>query len=375
MKAIIDSPLKIIGLLVATIFSSELIIMSMPWDLITDSHMIISVTNALLLPVVLAPMFFKFVYKPMTGRIKKLQENHREMVAFQIQQQIYYSVFTETSEAVMVTDTNGKIVAANPAVCALTGFSEDELMGSNPRILASGKHDQPFYKDMWNGILTTGHWQGEIWNRRKSGEVFAIHATISKIPKYYGETTNFVSVFHDITNRKVEQDELHHKAHHDVLTGLPNRMVFEDRLEQVIANTRHNEQTAAVLFLDLDKFKPVNDTFGHGVGDKLLVAVSTKIQEIIRKEDTLARIGGDEFTIIFRSIAKSEDAGILAQKIIDTLTAPFEIDGHEITIGVSIGIAIYPVNAETMDGLLLRADSAMYAAKNSGRNTFRYYEP
>jgi len=340
-----------------------------------ESYALVSIIDAVIVTTIVAPLFFMFVYIPMTRRIKKLDDFHFEMVQFQIRQEIFQSVFQETSEAVIITNGDGKIVKVNPAATELTGFSKEELIGSKPSILSSGQHSKEFYENMWTSIEKEGHWQDEIWNRKKSGELYAQRASISKIPsRVSGSTTNYVSVFHDITNRKQQEDDLTRRANHDPLTGLPNRAVFEDRLEQVLTNNRRNQQKAGVLFLDLDKFKPVNDTYGHAVGDKLLIEISKRIQEIIRKEDTLARVGGDEFTIIFRSIAKAKDAGILAQKIIDVVSMPFEIDGNSVQVGVSIGIAIYPSNADTMEGLLLRADAAMYAAKNDGRNNYKYYK-
>ena len=348
--------------------------MQFPLEILSSSPFVIAILDSTALTLFIAPLLFTFVYKPMQSRIHELQNNYKQLVHAQHQHHIYFSAIQETSEAVMVTGMDGTIIAVNPAVTQLTGYSEQELIGSKPTIFSSGNHSKAFYEVLWSSLVNDGHWHGELHNRKKSGEFYIQYSSISKVLSNQGEPHNFVSVFHDITHQKAEEEHLRFHAQHDFLTGLPNRTLFIDRLNQIIANTRKNKNRSAVLFLDLDRFKPINDTHGHAVGDQLLVAVAIAIKEKIRREDTISRIGGDEFTIILRSITQKEDAGLLASKILETFAQPFLIAGKSLSVGVSIGIAIFPDHANSLEKLLEMADSAMYTVKQSGRNNFRYFQ-
>lgn len=371
---IFDSPAKIMGFTLLTIFMIETLIMQFPLDAIAQSQFMIAVLDSSILSCLVAPLLFKFIYKPMQNRIDELQKSRKALLDSQTQQQIFFEVFQETLESVIVTNAEGNIIAVNPATTKLTGYSEQEMIGKCPNILASGNHDKTFYQQMWSEINHKGHWQGEFHNRKKTGELYIQHTTISKISdNSNGQPPYFVAVFHDITNKKLEEKRLQHHAQHDALTGLPNRALFLDRLSQVISNTRKNAKRTAVLFLDLDHFKPINDTYGHKMGDQLLVAVASAIKQQIRAEDTTSRIGGDEFTIILRNINQKEDAGRLAGKILTLFATPFTIDGKNLSIGVSIGIAIFPDHANTLEKLIEQADTAMYLVKKSGRNNFQYF--
>lgn len=287
-------------------------------------------------------------------------------------QRLFFFVVQETTEAVMITDMKGNISSVNPAFTQITGYPAAEVIGKNPRFLSSGQHDQPFYETMWSALRENNRWRGELWNRKCNGELYAQQVAISLVKDPDLDSSHYVAVFHDITHLKEQEKRLRFDAQHDQLTGLPNRSLFFDRLTQCLTNTRTNHNKSAVLFVDLDKFKPVNDTYGHVVGDQLLKMVANNMVQSVRAEDTVARMGGDEFTVILRNVSQKEDAGVLANKLIDLLSTPFTIENQAIQIGASIGIAIFPEDGNTMEQLLEKADVAMYTAKNAGRNQFRY---
>ncbi|MGN7611480.1 diguanylate cyclase domain-containing protein [Magnetococcales bacterium HHB-1] len=366
------SPLRTVGIILIAVFLVEAAIMQFPLDALSDSDMVIALIDAALLSLFTAPILYYLILRPMRRQIRALRRNRESLLETQSQMEIYRSVIQDTSESVIITDAESSIIYVNPAFTELTGYPEEEVLGRNPSVLSIGDTPKAFYVEMWARLLKDGHWQGELQNRKRSGEPYVQFVTISSITDSDGQPTNFAAVFHDITRRKKEEEKLRHRAHHDFLTGLPNRTLFIDRLDQVIANTRRNRKQAAVLFLDLDRFKPVNDTYGHAVGDMLLVEVAAAIKGQIRNEDTVSRIGGDEFAVILRSITRREDAGLLASKLLERLSQPFIIEDHEISIGASIGIAIFPDDAITFEKLLEQADNAMYSVKQSGRNSYRY---
>ncbi|EXJ15410.1 EAL domain-containing protein [Imhoffiella purpurea] len=285
------------------------------------------------------------------------------------------TVLKNTREGVLISDSDGtRIVAINPAFTEITGYSETEAIGGSTRMLKSGRHETAFYQAMWALIASSGHWQGEIWNRRKSGEIFPAWLTISTVRDDAGEITNYVGVLSDISQVKRSEAQLEHLAHYDPLTDLPNRLLLNSRLEHAIQRARRKHTKVAVLFIDLDRFKHVNDSLGHPVGDALLQAVAQRLAGRTRGEDTLARLGGDEFVILLESIDQSREAGRVAQLIIDLMRQPFNLaEEREIYVGASIGISIFPDNGEGVTELLRNADTAMYQSKAQGRNTYRYY--
>ncbi|MBI4850962.1 MAG: diguanylate cyclase [Acidobacteria bacterium] len=288
---------------------------------------------------------------------------------------MFAKVFESTQEGMMITDANNKILNINPAFTAITGYILEEVIGRYPNFLQSGKHDERFYQKLWYSINSFGKWQGEIWNRRKNGEIYAEWLTISTIKDDKGKITNHVAIFSDITSVKLAENRLIHLAHHDVLTGLPNRLLFNDRLDQALIKSYRDDSLVAVIFIDLDRFKPINDTFGHRIGDLLLQAVAERLRGCVREEDTVARLGGDEFTIILEDVAKAQDAAKIAKKIITTLSNTFVIEGHKLNIGASIGISVFPVDGKDSETLIKHADKAMYKTKESGRNGFLFYQP
>lgn len=290
-------------------------------------------------------------------------------------------VFESTVEGVMVTDDSERILAVNRAFTTITGYSEAEILGQTPRQLRSGRQDTMFYTAMWASIRTTGHWQGELWNRRKNGEFYPQWLTISAVENGQGVVTHYVSVFSDISSIKQSQERLDFLAHHDPLTGLPNRLLFCARLEHSIQRLRrvrdghHEPLMLAVLFVDLDHFKKVNDTLGHTAGDELLQWVARQLTALVRTEDTVARLGGDEFTLLIEAVIGPDNAATVARKLLDLFEQPRYIGGHEFFITASVGISLYPGDGANADTLIKHADAAMYQAKAKNRNNYQFYKP
>ena len=285
------------------------------------------------------------------------------------------TVFENSGEGITITDPERRILAVNRAFQEITGYGATEVLGQTPAILKSGRQDEHFYRQMWDAIERTGRWRGEIWNRRKNGEEYPEWLSISAIRNDRGELTHYVGVFADITEIRASQRQLEYMAHHDPLTGLPNRTLLTDRLKHTLQRCERMNLQCALLFIDLDNFKHVNDTLGHAIGDQLLVSVAQLIRRTLRISDTVARLGGDEFVIVLDPMDKSLPSSVVAQKIIDALASGYMVESHEICISASIGIALYPGDGGDEDTLLRNADAAMYQAKAHGRNAFHYYAP
>jgi diguanylate cyclase (GGDEF)-like protein/PAS domain S-box-containing protein len=282
-------------------------------------------------------------------------------------------VFENTSEGIIITDGAACIVAVNRAFSEITGYSRAEVIGRKPSLLRSARHDKSFYTKLWRSLQEAGHWQGEIWNRRKSGEVYPQWTTISAVRNADGVVTHYVSVFSDITSKKRSQAWLEYLAHHDPLTGLPNRLLFHDRLRHALQRARRENYQVAVLFIDLDHFKPVNDTYGHPIGDRLLQAVAKQFTRRLRENDTVARLGGDEFGVLIDELVNARDAALVTQKLLDIFKAPFIIEGFELQLDASIGISLYPGDGTKAVTLIQNADVAMYRAKQRGRGQYQFF--
>ncbi|MDQ7989292.1 MAG: EAL domain-containing protein [Candidatus Dactylopiibacterium sp.] len=277
-------------------------------------------------------------------------------------------------DGVAVTDMNGRIVSVNNAFTRITGYTQEEAIGQKPGFLRSGRHSREFYAAMWGSLSQSGTWQGEIWNRRKNGEIYAQWMSISTVHRADKNADHYVSVFTDISHLKDTEERLKHLAHYDLLTGLPNRTLLGSRLEHALEVSRRQRAYLAVLFIDLDNFKHVNDALGHNVGDELLVAVTKRINSRLRKQDTLGRLGGDEFLLILESLQAPQDAALVASSLLTALDEPMTLaSGHTLYVRVSIGISIYPDDGNTAAELIRQADAAMYQAKRAGRSTYRYY--
>lgn len=287
--------------------------------------------------------------------------------------QLFVKMFDNSGEAIFITDAQQRIIAVNPACYKITGYTEEEFIGNNPHILSSGRQDAKFYRAMWKSITETGVWQGEIWNRRKSGEIFPEWLSIGTVKNSHNEIINYIAVFSDITKRKEDEAHIEHLAHYDSLTHLPNRALFADRLKHALVTGTRNKTKTALLFLDLDKFKYVNDTMGHVAGDMLLQSVADRLISCRRESDTICRQGGDEFMILLPEVGGAEDAETVARKIISAMEAPHLISEKELVITFSIGISICPDDATDDEMMIKHADDAMYLAKESGRNNYKFF--
>ena len=279
-------------------------------------------------------------------------------------------VLEHSSEALLATDADNRIVEVNPAFTALTGYTRDEVLGRNPSLLSSGRQGPDFYKAMWHDLTTQGHWQGELWNQRKNGEVFAEWLTINTIYHPDGSVHRRVALFSDVTQKKLAEELIWKQANFDALTGLPNRRMFLDRLAQDLLKAQRSGHRLAVFFLDLDHFKEVNDRLGHETGDLLLREAAQRLSACVRASDTVARLGGDEFTVILPDVDAPARVETIAHNIIGALSRPYALNGHLAHITVSIGITFYPQDATDIESLLENADQAMYEAKRNGRNSF-----
>ncbi len=284
-----------------------------------------------------------------------------------------HRVFENTSEGIVITDAERRIIAVNPAFTEITGYTEQEALGQNPRMLQSGRHDASFYQAMWASLERTGQWRGQFWNRRKNGECYPQLSTISVVRDPKGDITNYIGVFGDITQLKRSEQALYELAHKDPLTGLANRTQLRARLEQSLHRAARAGRLLALLFLDLDLFKNVNDTLGHPVGDALLQSVAAAMAEQVRNSDSIARLGGDEFVVLLENIDQPETAAHLARRLLRVFAHPFAAQGRQLHITASIGISIFPEDGQDVDALLANADVAMYRAKDQGRNTYRFF--
>jgi diguanylate cyclase (GGDEF)-like protein/hemerythrin-like metal-binding protein/PAS domain S-box-containing protein len=277
-------------------------------------------------------------------------------------------IFENTSEGMIITDADGSITSVNPAFSELSGYTADEVIGKTTRLLKSDKHDAEFYQRMWNSLLTKGKWEGEIWNRQKNGDLVSDHVLINTVYGPDGSVQQRIALYHDITAQKKTAEAVFHQANYDVLTELANRHLFFQQLAQELSRARRAGKRVGLLFMDLNKFKPVNDQFGHEAGDFTLKTVANRWQACVRGGDTLARMGGDEFALIVGDLSFANELEPIAQKLIDAIASPIELpDGNQCGIGVSVGIAVYPDNAAEMDSLIAAADAAMYESKHSGQ--------
>ncbi|MGF6391853.1 phosphodiesterase DibA [Pseudomonas plecoglossicida] len=283
------------------------------------------------------------------------------------------AVFDSTLEGVLVTDSDGLIVHVNRAFMRITGYPSDEVLGHRPSKFKSGRHGVSFYQDIFSTLAEKGEWSGEVWNRRKSGEIYPQWQTICAIRDDSGELTHYVAVFSDISAIKHSEQELAYLAHHDPLTGLPNRLLFNDRVEQALASAQANKRGCGLLLLDLDHFQSINDGLGHTIGDQLLKRVGERLRDLLGNGVTLARLGGDEFGVLLEHCQEVGQAGKLAQSIIDRLREAFEFEGHRLFISASVGISLFPSDALGAEQLLRNADAALFKAKCNGRACYALY--
>ncbi|MDN3579109.1 EAL domain-containing protein [Chitinimonas viridis] len=284
------------------------------------------------------------------------------------------AVFDSTHEGIMVVNPEGRIIKVNPSFQRITGYTESEVLGKSPTILSSGQHGAAFYKDMWNAVLSQSFWRGEIWNRRKSGEVYAELLSISAVKDTSGHIQYFVGVFSDISQEKQHAADLDRVAHFDALTGLPNRRLLSDRLKQSVARSARTDKASAICFIDLDGFQSVNDQFGHAVGDELLIGVANNLKAVLRADDTLARLGGDEFVLVLSELNSNEECNAILERVLKATSTPVKIEDFIITPTASIGVSLYPEDNVDTDTLLRHADQAMYLAKEAGKNRYQLFD-
>jgi diguanylate cyclase (GGDEF)-like protein/PAS domain S-box-containing protein len=318
-----------------------------------------------------------FANEDVAGKIIRLVGTHVDITEHRKAEEklkLAASVFTHAREGIMITDASGSIVEVNDTFIEITGYSRKELIGQNPRMFHSGRQSHEFYVAMWHEIDTTGHWAGEIWNRRKNGEVFAELKNISAVYDENGVIQNYVAMCSDITLMKEHLSQLERNAHYDLLTNLPNRVFLADRLNQAMMQCSRHKRSLAVAFLDLDGFKVVNDTHGHDVGDELLIALSLRMKEALREGDTLARIGGDEFVAVLADLVKVEDCEPVLERLLLAASEPVTIDEVALNVSASIGITLYPQDSADAEQLMRHADQAMYVAKQSGKNRYHFFD-
>lgn len=285
------------------------------------------------------------------------------------------SVFLHLQEGIAIVDSEGNFLDANEAFSAITGYAKQEIIGKNPRLLKSGRHDLVFYHSMWESLSRNGYWRGELWNRRKNGEVFPCQLTISAVRDNQAKVSHYVSIFSDVTVLKEHEVKLERMANYDSLTGLPNRSLLSDRMRQAISRANRKDGLLAICYLDLDNFKPINDAYGHQVGDRVLTEIANRLRAQLRGGDTIARLGGDEFVLLLCGLETTEQSHLAVSRILSSVTSPIKLEAQLINVTASIGVTIYPNDDDAPDILLRHADQAMYIAKESGKNTFHLFDP
>lgn len=287
---------------------------------------------------------------------------------------LYARIFRQTGEAIIVTDRDVNIIEVNSAFTQISGYTLNDVRGKNPSILASGRTPETTYRDMWQSLQEQGIWSGELWDKRKNGEVYPKWASLAVLRDQYGEIINYYATFSDISERKAAEERVARIAYHDTLTGLLNRFSLDQRLEQVLETACRNSGRLALMFLDMNRFKQVNDNLGHHVGDLLLIEVARRLLNCVRASDIVARLGGDEFVVVLTALPDVRSAVTVAEKIVECLGQPYLLEGIMVESSTSIGISLYPQNDLTAAGLLHQADIAMYHAKHSGLGQYRFYQ-
>lgn len=306
----------------------------------------------------------------LAAEVEMHQRSERSLAASKAR---YRAIFDSTAEGIMVTDPAGRVVQVNPAFSEITGYGADEVIGRNPVMLGSGRHDAGFFERMFAALGRDGVWQGEIWNRRKDGDLYVQWMSVTRILGPDG-LEGYVATMTDITSRKKAEEKLRFRADHDALTGLPNRSLFSDRLQTAMAKAHRHGDRFALMLVDLDRFKGVNDRFGHLAGDALLVEVARRLRDCVRGSDTVARLGGDEFAVVLDEVDGFDDAREVAERICVDMARPFELPEGTAEIGASVGIALGPDGSADAEELIRRADAALYSVKRGTRGTFRFFE-
>lgn len=304
----------------------------------------------------------------MTGAMEDITQ--RKVAEEQLRQAA--TVFDKSGEGIIITNAKTEIISINPAFSRITGYQPEDVLGKPTRVFSSGQHDADFYRNMWNTINEQGHWEGEIWNRRCNGNIYPEWLSVSRVCDEQGNTVNYIGIFSDISQRKEAERNIWKLAHHDHLTGLANRFLLNERAQQALRRMSRNPSPLALMLLDLDRFKQINDTLGHRVGDELLIELATRLKGLVREEDTIARLGGDEFVLLLAD-CDVDGAISVAEKVLEQISEPYSLSGHELQVTGSVGVAVYPNDGDSLEALMMSADLAMYSAKHAGRNAFRFY--
>lgn len=372
MEENMRKPLFLLLSLSAIIFAAEAVIMIALEHMPPMATQIEVVADAALLTAIVFPVLYYMHFKPLQKLVADLKKANRELYLAE-------AVFTNSNEAIIITDSQNNIIRTNSAFTKITKYHEDEVIGINPRMLSSGKHEKSFYQKLWHSLENTGTWNGEIWDRKKDGICYPAWLSISVIRDSHGVIQNHMAILSDKTLQKKIEMQLLHNANHDPLTDLPNRILLQDRMRAAKNRAIRENNRFAVLFVDLDYFKSINDNLGHAVGDRLLQHASGRMRESVRDVDTIARVGGDEFVIILQDIARQDDVIPVIKKLISKISHPFIIDGHTINLSASIGCTYSNADLslsddELFDQLLYKADTAMYKAKQQGRNRYSFYD-
>ena len=366
-----QNPLRLLLISCGLIFIAESLVMfvlSRQHDLPLHLEVLLGATA---LVTILFPTLYFLHYRKLHHSYLEIRESHKRLELADI-------VFRESNEAIVITDAQNRILRVNPAFSEITGYTFDEVKGKNPNILSSGQHDKTFYQTLWQTLNETGHWSGEIWNRRKNGEIFPEWLSINVVRDENGDVVNHQAIFSDITSRKQEEARLLELANYDALTGLPNRLLFHDRLKQARDMACRDMKSFAVLFIDLDYFKEVNDDLGHAAGDSVLQTVAKRIQSCVRTTDTVSRYGGDEFLVILQDIDSYDEITMVVEKIIIAVSELINISGSKVNISASVGVSLRnaaeacSTSDDTgLSGVIAQADQMMYEAKQAGRSTYR----
>ncbi|MGH1461831.1 MAG: sensor domain-containing protein [Neptuniibacter sp.] len=312
-------------------------------------------------------------YRTPTGELVAIIQNNTDKEESRIQLELYASVYRQSKQAILISDQTNRIISVNQAFTELTGYTEPEVKGHNPRILASGRVLRSVYEEMWNSLTENGYWQGELWDRTKEGRVYPKWITISTIRNPKGQIRYFIASFSDISEKKEAEQKIQHLAHHDPLTQLFNRFSFEERLGQAVLNAKRYQLEVAVVLIDLDHFKDINDSLGHAVGDELLKAAAKRLQSLVKESDIVARFGGDEFVLALTDIPNHHLLTMKVGMILDKLSEGYQIEGEYLFCSPSIGVSLYPDDADTVQELIKNADAAMYHAKAQGRKNYQYF--
>jgi len=344
-----------------------------------EHHQAVSLTHRLLLPDgrikhVLESCETEYGNDGQPLRVIGTSQDVTGQQEMEAQMQLLASAVQHSGEAILITDVENNIITVNPAFTRLTGYTAEEVVGQNPRLLSAGRTTQEEYARMWDALVRIGFWQGEIWDRRKDGETYPKWLSISVIRDDDGKIRYHVAHFTDVSSERAAEERLHHMAHHDVLTGLPNRLNLKGRLEQAMAVARRDGRRVAVLFIDLDRFKVVNDTLGHHIGDELLIEVAKRLSQSVRDSDVVARLGGDEFVIMLSGIDHTSAVAMVAEKLVHSVGESYQIGGYDLYTSPSIGIAMFPTDGNDDETLMKNADAAMYHAKMAGRNNFQFFD-